>query len=138
MTTIDFYLLTATDQKQCWLVAARLAEKAYEHQQITFILTESAKITQELDNLLWTFKEDTFLPHAIANTNTQAPILLGDTITSEPQIVINLTTQIPVLPNSTQRLIEVVSGDASDKAQARERYRHYRTQGYELKTHEIK
>lgn len=138
MTTIDFYLLAATDHKQRWLVAARLAEKAYEHQQNTFILTDSEKTTKELDNLLWTFKEDAFLPHAIANANISAPILLGETITVEPQLVINLTAQIPNLPSSVERLIEVVSGEAKDKEQARERYRHYRAQGYELKTHEIK
>ena len=86
MTRVDFYLLKDTGNAAGPLfTCCRLAEKAYMQGHRIFINTESALQLQQLDDLLWTFRDGSFLPHAICGDDNadEQPILLGHD--SEPR-----------------------------------------------------
>ena len=54
------------------------------------------------------------------------------------QILVNLRNEIPPFFSRFHRLIEIVSAaDEADKQEARNRFRHYRDRGYELRTHDM-
>ena len=92
---------------------------------------------QRIDDALWTFSELDFLPHVRADDPLSAstPIILTNHINqSMPhcQILINLTTEIPVEFASFERMFEIISSDAAERDAGRERYRFYQQRGYPL------
>jgi DNA polymerase-3 subunit chi len=52
-------------------------------------------------------------------------------------VLINLSNDVPPYFSRFKRVAELVSGEASQRSAARERYRFYKDRGYTLNTHEI-
>jgi DNA polymerase-3 subunit chi len=144
MTRVDFYVLPNADPAQRPLLACKLAEKAYSQSLKVYIHTASDSDTQQLDELLWTFRDGSFLPHAIVKPGTDPDftpsILLGHD--HEPathtDVLINLGTDIPKFFGRFERVAELVDQRTELLAQSRERFRYYRERGYELNTHQLK
>lgn len=141
MTRIDFYVLPNADPTERSLLACKLAGKAYSQGLKVYIHTPSASDTQHLDDLLWTFRDNSFLPHAIhsAATDDAAPILLGHDHepTDHTDVLINLGTDIPLFFSRFDRVTELVDQRPDYLAQSRERYQFYKERGYELNTHKL-
>jgi len=53
-------------------------------------------------------------------------------------VLVNLTTAVPADFVQFERVIEVVSVDDDDRALARNRWKHYVQQGYEIQRHDLK
>jgi DNA polymerase-3 subunit chi len=51
--------------------------------------------------------------------------------------MINLAAEVPAFFSRFERVLEVVDGDASRRAQSRSRFKFYRDRGYELATHNL-
>jgi DNA polymerase-3 subunit chi len=51
--------------------------------------------------------------------------------------MINLAAEVPEFFSRYRRVAEVVDGDATRRAQSRDRYRFYRDRGYTLNTHQV-
>lgn len=141
MTRIDFYILGDAAGDGQSLFTCRLAEKVTRQGHQVFINTGSALQLQQLDDLLWTFRPGSFLPHAIyegAGT-TPAPVLLGHA--TEPadchDVLVNLAAEVPPYFGRFQRVAELVAGDEAQRGAARRRYRYYQDRGYTLKTHTL-
>ena len=141
MTRVDFYVLPNADPAQRPLLACKLADKAYGQGLKVYIHTASASDTQQLDELLWTFRDGSFLPHAIhtAVAGEPPPILLGHDHepTGHTDVLINLGTDIPRFFGRFERVAELVDQRTELLAQSRERFRYYRERGYELKSHNL-
>lgn len=145
MTRIDFYILEAEhgDREQ---FACRIAEKAYRLGHGVYIHTGDAQQAERLDELLWTFKQNSFIPHGIdgQSPDPEAAVLIGhdgDTETSSHargrEVLINLDQEIPLFFSSFQRVAEVIDQRPEHKQQGRARYKFYRDRGYPLDTHNI-
>jgi len=135
----DFYILQKANEQQRKLFACRLAEKAWQQNLRIYIQTNSASDSQVLDHLLWTFNDDSFIPHDIQGqpTDTAQPILIGHETCSEPfDLLINLSTHLPDLQHC-KRVAEIIHQDEATKKQGREHYKLYREQQCELHHHEI-
>ncbi len=145
MTRVNFYVLNAGSGRQRQVFACRLAEKALGHGLRIYIHTDDAEETACLDELLWTFRDGSFLPHLPAEDARQCdrdqltPIVIGHGDMPDPHdgLLINLSGAVPGFFSQFQRVAEIVSGEESDKALARERFRFYRDRGYELETHNL-
>jgi len=145
MTRINFYVLKAGSGQQRPVFACRLAEKAFNHGLHIYIHTDNAGETARLDELLWTYRDGSFLPHLPAEDAQRSdpeqltPILVGhgDTPGAHDGLLINLSGAVPGFFSRFQRVAEIVSGDETDKERARERFRFYRDRGYELETHTL-
>ncbi len=139
MTRIDFYILAETaPQGREWL-ACRLAEKAYKLGHRVYIQTESEQQTRTLDDLLWTFRQGSFIPHGPLADDVEAPVMLGHQ--GEPadihDVLINLSSQVPPFFSRFIRVAEVVDNTENVRLPARDRYRFYRERGYALSSHDI-
>src|SRR4029453_18545168 len=59
---VDFYLLSDTEPRARLRTACRLAEKAYEQGLRVTVRTGGAAETAEIDELLWSFSDRSFVP----------------------------------------------------------------------------
>lgn len=135
MTRIEF----RTDIADKISYTCRWVRKALSLSSPPKIVLFSSDRTQlvKLDEALWTFSDQDFLPHAMANDPkaARAPVILTDNDIIElphHQILVNLSDVIPSCFAQFERLIELVSTDQADAAAGRERYAHYRQRGYTL------
>jgi DNA polymerase-3 subunit chi len=91
--------------------------------------------------MLWTYRDDSFLPHNLygEGPDPAPPIQIGVNATPEQHrdILINLSQQIPTCHTQFARIIEIIVHDEKAKETGRERYRFYRAQGFEVKTHQL-
>lgn len=138
---VDFYLLKASMPKARWLLACRLLEKAYLRGHQVFVYCNNQHDAQTLDELLWTFKEDSFIPHNIQGEGPELPPAIqlgyGEQARGFNDILLNLATTIPPFYDRFQRVMELVDNEEEAKALSREHYRHYKAQGYTIHTHQI-
>src|SRR5690606_14990833 len=144
VTEIDFYILDRASDEFRLTFACRLADKAADRGLAVLIRPSSPVEAKTLDELLWTFSQGSFLPHRLAS-DAREPLLEPVVIDDGPgpvgdrwDLLINLASDVPEYFSRCARRAEIVDGDASRRAQGRERYRFYRDRGYSLKTHQIR
>lgn len=144
MTSIDFYISESTNIDYRNLLACKLSEKACNTNAATFIHTQTEQHSQDIDKLLWTFKEHSFIPHQLYNheeSEKQAlPILIGHDIEPEKNvdILINLDNKIPDFFSRFSRVMEIVTNDKQQRELSRKHYSFYKDRGYIINTHNIK
>lgn len=141
MPAIDFYIVTESSITECYRFICRLADKAYQHKHPVFILANSKEEAKILDDLLWTFRDDGFIPHDILEKNAPAtvPVQIGYNITPEyhDNVLINLTTKIPDYFTQFKRVLEIVPSDEASKKVCRQKFKLYKENNCELKTHDL-
>lgn len=142
LSRIDFYVISDNLPKARHLFVCRLAEKVFRlgHQVFVRASTQDEAIT--LDNLMWSFRAGSFLPHAILHTADipeQAPLLIGYPEGPEhiADLLINLAPNILPSFRQFERIAEVVDQDAAVKEAGRQRYRFYREKDFVVETHNI-
>lgn len=132
MTRIDFYQLNPGRHRYDQVVC-QLCQKAYDNNQLTLLLTDDSQQSQHLDHKLWTFRDDSFLPHDCEQDSTAlTPILIHDNPDprGDRQLLINLSSEVPIYFAQFERVIELVTED--NKQQARAHYSFYKERGYPL------
>ncbi len=138
---VDFYLLAGSDAKEASLIVCRLLEKAYLRGHRVFVYCSNQQEAEELDELLWTFKDNSFIPHNLQGEGPEPPPPIQIGYQDEPRgfndILINLHSEIPKFYTRFRRIIEVVANNDSAKELSRTHYREYRVNKCELQTHEI-
>ncbi len=141
MTQVDFYILSDQARGDRFQIACRLAEKAWRQGRRIYLHTASAAESQHLDRLLWTFREQSFIPHGLAAEADPAmnPILIGHAgeAGEEHDVLINLDHQVPPFFSRFGRLAEIIDRDPEVRRSGRDRYRFYRDRGYPLQDHKI-
>ncbi len=138
---VDFYLLQAAQPHARWLVACRLLEKAYYKGHRVFVWCNDRKEAEYLDELLWTFKDESFIPHNLQGEGPEPPPVIQIGYAQEPRgfndILLNMAKDIPPFFKKFKRIMELVSNEEQQKADSRLHYKEYRTQGCNLHTHNI-
>ena len=142
MTQVDFYVLGSSTGGNRYLVACRIADKAWQQGHRVLINTGSREDARHMDRLLWTFRDQSFIPHGLIETAKPAlnPILIGGSgdAGDEHDVLVNLAEEVPSFFSRFARVAECVDNDASVRQSGRRRFRYYRDHGYPLKTHELK
>ena len=138
---IDFYILTDDTADAQGLFTCRLLEKAYQQGHRIFVYCNNETEAGGLDDLLWTFKPDSFIPHHIQGEGPEPPPPIQIGFGTEPRgfsdILLNLADNIPTFYTRFQRVIEIVAADEPAKIRGREHFRSYRKAGTEPKAHTI-
>ena len=136
MTRIDFYVLPDIDEIARHRFTCRLAHKAATSGKRVHIRAADSAI-DDLDDLLWEYPAQQFLPHARLADAGPEPVTLGteDEEPAHDEVLINLGAGIPGFFNRFERVSEIVL--ANQRATGREQYRHYREGGYPLFHHDL-
>jgi DNA polymerase-3 subunit chi len=123
--------------------ACRLLRKA-TGKGSKIVVTGEPDLLRALDTELWTFSALEFIPHchaanAEAGVLAASPVVLAEAprITPHQEVLVNLGGRVPEGFERFERLIEVVSLDEGDRAQARSRWKHYADRGYAITRHDI-
>lgn len=145
MTRVDFYVLPEGDgtANSAVMTTCKLCEKAMEQGHRIYVHVPDAATANNLDDALWSFRQGGFLSH---ERYTGAPleepypsVLLGQTEPppSHQSVLINLGPEVPLYFSRFERVLEIVAGDAAQRAPSRVRFKFYRDRGYELATHNL-
>lgn len=140
MARIDFYVLSQTGEQARQTFACRLAEKAYRLNNTVHIETSNRTDANRVDELLWTFRDGSFVPHhVVGGADLDSPVTIGceSDATTPKDLLINLSNDIPAIIESFPRIAELVSSDQDCKQRSRKRYAAYRDQGHEIDTHNV-
>ena len=105
--------------------------------------TSSPGQADQLDQLLWTFRDGSFVPHERLvpdRKQARAPIRIGtpEVYSAEGEFLINLCDVVPTFFAGYSRIAEIVAADEASRKAGRERFRQYRELGVEPTTHKIK
>ena len=139
MAQVDFYVLDRDGEHARNTLACKLAEKAWRMENTIHIHTMNQADAERLDELLWTFRDGSFVPHELIGGDTNAPVTIGfGELTGEPRdLLITLCDEIPAFANTFPRVAELVTSDEDCRAKSRQRYAAYRDQGYKIETHKL-
>ena len=141
MPRADFYLIAKPRfLEQPLLLVCELAKRAYAGNLPTLLLARDMAQAEELDDLLWAFDPDEYLPHQIAGSDEDedvAPILIAAPETDAPSrpLVINLRDDVWLQP--CDRVLEVVPAEESARNGSRERWKQYKALGFDVNKHDI-
>ena len=63
MKQVDFYLISNRVSNAKYKLASRLANKLQRMKQSSLVITDNAEATTELDKVMWSFSDASFLAH---------------------------------------------------------------------------
>ena len=139
MAKVDFYVLPQSVERARFEFACKLAEKAWRLNHSIHIETMSRSDAERLDDMLWTFRPGSFVPHEIAGAGNGAPVEIGyGDATAEPRdLLISLCDEIPPHADTFPRIAELVTSDETCRNKSRTRFSQYRDRGDEINTHKL-
>jgi len=140
MARIDFYVLSQSGEQARHSFACRLAEKAWRLDNRVHIHAASRSDAERLDELLWTFRDGSFVPHhVIGSAELDSPITIGCEADKPPEadLLINLCNEIPDSAEAFPRIAELVTSDDDCRAWSRKRFSEYRDHGHDIETHNV-
>ncbi|HAQ86481.1 MAG: DNA polymerase III subunit chi [Pseudomonas sp.] len=139
MTRIEFYVLPDSEQAGRARAACQLASKGWQHGLPVFIRCQDDQQCNELDELLWTFRAERFIPHELHGVDPLAPVVIG---TEQPPasvqgLLINLSPTLSPHTDQFSRVIEIVNQQPELLTVCRDNFRLYRQRGYDPKRVEL-
>ncbi len=140
MTRVDFYIVESPAPAARETLACRLAEKAFLLDHRIYIHGRDPDHCQRLDQLLWTFRDGSFVPHEpAAEPVPDCPVLIGhgEAPDSHTGVLINLSETVPPFFSRFERVVEIVNQEEPVRRAGRERFKFYRDRGYDLHTHTL-
>ncbi len=142
MPDIGFYILASRSESERRLFACKLTEKAYRSGRLCYLLTEDPRQSAMLDDLLWTFRPGSFVPHQLYNgmvPDKANAVLIGHLNAPDDwcDVVINLSTRFPDNGMNSERILEILDDSEETKGPGRKRYHQYRQAGLSVVTHKM-
>lgn len=149
MTRIDFYIIEEGSEQAAETFICRLTEKAWSQNNAVYIHAMDEQHASKYDELLWTFNEDSFVPHKLihrihheVNRSNTNHVIIGHQVaeafpTTYHDVMINLNHETPSFFSQFERVAEIITMDETSRSKGRERYQFYRDRGYALETHKL-
>lgn len=138
MTRVGFYVVSDGDAARRLAVAARLANKAFARGHRIFLHCVDEQQAREMDQLLWRYPPESFLPHALFGAGEE-PVLIGwgQDPGGHDDLLINLGLEPPPFFPRFHRVAEVVTQDPASLAALRAAWNFYKHRGYALEKHDL-
>ena len=144
-TQVMFYLLNdnnveqkssdATDKSSAFYHACLQASYFYRQNQRVFIYTQDKQSAEKIDEMLWAFDSDSFVPHNLVGEGPKqgSAVEIGNQAPlGRRPVLINLTSTVPNFANKFQFVVDFVPSDETLKQQARERFKTCRQWGFQV------
>ena len=140
MARADFYLIDKPRfRDDPLLLVCELVKRAFAAEQPTLILARSTAQADALDEKLWEFDDDAFIPHQLAGDDddsiTAVVIAPPGVATADRPLVINLRDECA--PGAFERVLEVVGADPAEREGSRARWSEYKQRGFEVNKHDM-
>lgn len=139
MPRADFYLIDKPRFRENPLaLVCALVDKAFASDQPCLVLAASMAQAEELDELLWSFKPEAFIPHQIAGqdgpeADAEVTVLIvpPGVQAADRALLINLRDE--TAEGDFQRVLEIVPADTDARSGSRQRWKSYQQRGFDLK-----
>ncbi|HMW49980.1 MAG TPA: DNA polymerase III subunit chi [Cellvibrionaceae bacterium] len=134
----DFYVLPAGEERHHF--ACRLIEKAYKLGNKVWLRLDEQQLAA-LDDALWTFKPEAFVPHAAFGPDAKledCPVwLMTQLPDGDCDLLVNLASTPLEPPPSAGRVVELVTQDAHILQLTRQQYARYKALNWVINTHKL-
>lgn len=142
MARVDFYILEGQDERERLRFACRVIDKAFQAEHRVLVWCHDEAQLQAIDELLWSFAQDSFIPHEPAGPGAdweETPVLLscGVAAPSAPDVLVNLADTVPEAAAGCERILEIIDAEPGRRQSGRARFKQYRDRGIEPATHNI-
>ena len=139
MTRIEFYVLPDREPTGRARAACQLASKGWQHGMPVFIRCQDSQQCSDLDELLWSFRAERFIPHELDQDDPAAPIVIGteQAPARKQGLLINLSPNLSPHIDQFSRIIEIVNQQPELLTVCRDNFRLYRQRGYDPKRVEL-
>ncbi len=141
MPRADFYLIAKPRfLEEPLKLVCELARKAYDSNQWTLVLARDAAQAEELDELLWAFDDEAYIPHQIAGTDEEdelTPVLIATPEFDAPARPLVINLRDAAFDGACERVLEVVPADPSAREPLRERWKQYKARGFDVNKHDM-
>ena len=141
MSRADFYQLKSNDPASRYPLLCRLLEKCLGVGQQVYIICRDEAEALHLNQYIWAFKPDSFIPHICAHEEAQAIVVLGHPSTpaaAQPhhhERCMNLSQALA--PEKFDRIIELVVQETEMLQTARDHYAKYNELGRTMQYHKL-
>lgn len=124
-----------------WLFVCNLIEKLYQNKHRIFVWCPDKVTSEYIDEYLWTFKPESFIPHNLQGEGPEPPPPVQIGYQSIPRgyndILVNLSATIPEFYLRFQKIIEIVKGEESERELSRQNYRQYKKNKCLIQIHKM-
>ena len=141
-TNVLFHHFESIERKDFLIYVCKLIEKGYK-QNINpiYIKTDTQKQAEELDKILWTFRQESYIPHTLVDqdSNNTQPVQIGwiDNEIEDAEAIINLSDGMPDISNHLKKIHEIIENIDEKKEKARERWKKYKSIGFNIKAYKV-
>lgn len=137
----DFYLIAKPRfLEEPLRLVCELARKAYDGNHWTLILARDAGQAEALDELLWSFDDDAYIPHQIAGTDEEddlTPVLIATPDFDAPPRTLVINLRDDAYAGACERVLEVVPADPAARDPLRERWKQYKARGFDVNKYDM-
>ncbi|MGE8498297.1 MAG: DNA polymerase III subunit chi [Pseudomonas sp.] len=136
---VEFYVLSTATPADRLRAACQLAMKAWRAGLPVFVRGSDEEQCRAVDELMWRFKAETFIPHSLHQDDPHAPVAIGldeEPVTAQG-VLINLGSSLSPHVERFGRVIEIVNQEPDLLTACRENFRTYRQRGYDPKRVEL-
>lgn len=138
---VDFYLLNAPETDAFWMFSCKLIEKLYQNKHRIFIWCEDKTQAEHLDESLWIFKPESFIPHNLQGEGPEPPPPVQIGHDGIPRgfndVLINLADPIPEFYSRFKKVVEIVKSNEHEREVSREHYRQYKKACSVIQIHKV-
>ena len=142
-TQVMFYLLPDKDKADASEInassalyhACLQASYFYRQNQRVFIYTQDQNNAEQVDEMLWAFDSDSFVPHNLSGEGPKqgaAVEISHQAPRGRRPVLINLTSTVPDFASQFQFIVDFVPSDEALKQLARERFKTCRQRGFQV------
>ncbi|MEB3766928.1 DNA polymerase III subunit chi [Acinetobacter sp. MD2] len=135
MTDISFYLFEKSPERQAES-ACRLSRKILKQSKKIWWHCTNVVQQQQLDELLWSFDPNSFIPHGIHDE--KAAVCISEHLPKSGHwVVFNFTEHVLAPQDTIEHMIEIVENQESTKMVGREKFKQYRRLGFSPRTFKL-
>jgi DNA polymerase III subunit chi len=145
MTQVDFYILPDTTLEARLDFACRLAETIAGKGYRLHLHAEDEAMATDLDERLWTFRAEAYLPHALLGSEMaeSVAVTIGweqppEPSAEAPMALLNLDPGIPEWFSRFERVAEIINQHQQVLVAKRECWQTYKQRGYPVKAHQLR
>jgi DNA polymerase-3 subunit chi len=142
-TQVMFYLLPEEDKTDASEIntssviyhACLQASYFYRQNQRVFIYTQDQLSAEQVDEMLWAFDSDSFVPHNLSGEGPKqgaAVEISHQAPRGRRPVLINLTNTVPDFASQFNLIVDFVPDDEALKQLARERFKACRQLGFQV------
>lgn len=145
MTRINFYILESHDETSRLTFCCQLIEKALAQQNRIMILATDQAEAESIDDLLWSFRPESYIPHTIVTGPSleapdETPVIISaeQAYETHQDVLVNLSSTLPQNFAQFKRLAQIVNQDNTRLAASRRNFTFLRENGHAIEVNKLK